>query len=116
MDGISLAPLLSGKGELKERPLFWHYPHYSNQGGKPGAAVRLGDYKLIEFFDPGVVELYKLSEDVGESENLAEEMPDKVEELLQLLHSWQQEIGAEGMDPNPDYDPDYLRANYLDEP
>lgn len=115
MDGVSLAPLLSGKGELKERPIFWHYPHYSNQGGKPGAAIRLGDYKLIEFFDPGLVELYNLAEDVGESKNLAEEMPGKVEELLQLLHGWQEEIGAEGMDPNPEYDPDYLRANYLNE-
>jgi arylsulfatase A-like enzyme len=115
VDGVSLAPLLSGKGELKERPLFWHYPHYSNQGGKPGAAVRLGDYKLIEFFDPGLVELYNLAEDVGESKNLAEDMPGKVEEMLQLLHSWQEEIGAEGMDPNPDYDPEYLRANYLNE-
>lgn len=114
LDGVSLVPLLKGDGPLEERPLFWHYPHYSNQGGKPGAAVRLGDYKLIEFFDPGIVELYKLSEDVGESHNLAAEMPGKTEELLRLLHTWQAEIGAEGMDPNPDYDPEYLREHYLD--
>jgi len=111
MDGVSLAPLLTGKGELEARPLFWHYPHYSNQGGKPGAAIRVGEYKLIEFFDPGLVELYNLAEDVGESHNLASEMPEKVEELLNLLHSWQEEVGAEGMDPNPDYDPEYLREN-----
>lgn len=113
MDGVSLAPLLSGSGKLAERPLFWHYPHYSNQGGKPGAALRLGDYKLIEFFDPGLVELYNLAEDVGETTNLAEQMPEKTMELLDLLHSWQVEVGAEGMDPNPTYDPEYLRENYI---
>ena len=113
MDGVSLAPLMTGKGELEERPLFWHYPHYCNQGGKPGAAIRQGDFKLIEFFDPGLVELYNLAEDIGETKNLAESMPEKVEEMLQLLHNWQEEIGAEGMDPNPDFDPEYLRENYL---
>ena len=113
MDGISLGPLLTGKGELNERPIFWHYPHYSNQGGKPGAAVRLGDYKLIEFFDPGLVELYNLAEDIGESSNLTEQMPEKAMEMLELLHAWQEEVGAEGMDPNPDWDPEYLRENYV---
>jgi len=112
-DGISLAPLFGGASLPDDRPIFWHYPHYGNQGGKPGAAVRLGDYKLIEFFDPGLVELYKLDEDMGESNNLADSMPEKTEELLELLHSWQKEIGAKGMDPNPDWDPDYLRANYI---
>lgn len=116
MDGVSLAPVLSGEGKLAERPLFWHYPHYGNQGGKPGAAVRLGEYKLIEFFDPGTVELYKLDEDIGETNNLADEMPEIADEMLQLLHAWQKEIGAEGMDPNPDYDPDYLRETYLNTP
>lgn len=116
MDGVSLAPILSGRGKPAERPLFWHYPHYSNQGGKPGAAVRLGDYKLIEFFDPGIVELYNLTEDVGETTNLAEEMPGKATEMLKLLHSWQKEVRAEGMDPNPAYDPEYLRENYLNRP
>jgi len=116
MDGVSLAPLLTGKGHLSERPLFWHYPHYGNQGGKPGAAVRVGDYKLIEFFDPGIVELYNLAEDMGETKNLAEKMPEKAGELLHLLHSWQNEVGAEGMDPNPAFDPEYLRENYINKP
>jgi arylsulfatase A-like enzyme len=113
MDGVSLAPLVAGQGEPAERPLFWHYPHYSNQGGKPGAAVRMGNYKLIEFFDPGEVELYNLAEDIGETTNLARDMPDKTREMIQVLHSWQEEVGAEGMDPNPAYDPEYLRENYI---
>lgn len=113
-DGISLAPMLKGEDPPEaNRPIFWHYPHYANQGGKPGAAVRLGDYKLIEFFDPGLVELYKLDEDLGEKNNLADFLPEKTRELLDLLHSWQEEIGAKGMDPNPDWDPEYLRANYI---
>jgi arylsulfatase A-like enzyme len=114
MDGISMAPLFRGEDMPEaDRPIFWHYPHYANQGGKPGAAVRLGDYKLIEFFDPGLVELYNLKDDLGETNNLADAMPDKTEELLDLLHTWQEELGAKGMDPNPDWDPDYLRANYV---
>jgi arylsulfatase A-like enzyme len=113
MDGISLTPLLKGEGGLEDRPLFWHYPHYSNQGGKPGAAIRMGDYKLIEFFDPGLVELYNLAEDLGERNNLSQQMPEKTREMLVMLHAWQEAVGAEGMDPNPDWDPDYLRENYI---
>ncbi len=113
MDGISLAPLLTGTGGGANRPLFWHYPHYSNQGGKPGAAIRMGDLKLIEFFEDNSVELYDLSDDPGEQLDLSSEMPGKAEDLLRMLHSWQVEVDAEGMDPNPGFDPDYLRENYL---
>ena len=115
MDGISLAPLLKGEKELKERPIFWHYPHYSNQGGKPGAAIRLGDLKLIEFFEDNSVELYDLSNDPGELQEISSETPEKVEELLKILHRWQVEVDAEGMDINPEWDPEYLRENYLNE-
>ena len=114
-DGISLVPLLTGDGTLEERPIFWHYPHYSNQGGKPGAAVRLGNMKLIEFFEGPSWELYDLGSDPGEKKDLSMEMPEKVKEMKQLLNRWQEDIGAEGMDPNPAYDPDYLRANYINQ-
>jgi len=112
MDGISLAPLLRGEALPETRPLFWHYPHYSNQGGKPGAVVRLGDFKLIEFFENNTVELYDLSLDPGEENDLSAAIPGKAGEMLEMLHRWQEEVGAEGMDPNPDYDPDYLRDSY----
>jgi len=115
MDGISLVPLLTGSSDIEKRPIFWHYPHYSNQGGKPGAAIRMGDLKLIEFFEDNSVELYNLSDDPGEQLDLSSEMPGKVEELLKMLHSWQVEVDAEGMDPNPGFDPEYLRANYLNQ-
>lgn len=111
MDGISLVPLLEGGGTIVERPIFWHYPHYSNQGGKPGTAVRKGKYKLIEFSEDGEVELYDLESDIGEQNDLSDEMPDKVNELLEIIHKWQEEVDAKMMDPNPGYDPDYEREN-----
>ncbi len=113
LDGVSLVPLLEGAEpeELTGRPLFWHYPHYSNQGGKPGAAVRMGPYKLIEFFEDDRVELYNLEADPGENNDLSDEQPGLVKEYLQILHSWQVEVDAEGMDPNPDWDPLYRKTD-----
>jgi arylsulfatase A-like enzyme len=109
MDGISMVPVLKKNSDLVERPLFWHYPHYSNQGGKPGAAVRLGKYKLIEFFEDQHTELYNLEADIGETCNLSAELPEKTDELLHILHSWLEDVDARMMHPNPDYDPGYRR-------
>lgn len=109
LDGVSLVPLIKDPLRYMKRPLFWHYPHYSNQGGKPGAAVRYGKYKLIQFFEDDRVELYDLENDIGEINDLSSEMPDKSQELLDILHSWQHQVDARGMDPNPDYDPDYQK-------
>jgi len=111
MDGISLVPLLTENSYNDERPIFWHYPHYSNQGGKPGAAVRLGKYKLIEFFEDNKVELYDLESDIGEQNDLSGQMPDKANDLMDLLHKWQREVNAAMMDPNPGYDQNYIRKN-----
>ncbi len=71
-DGVSLASLLTEARPLASRPLFWHYPHYSNQGGRPGGAVRDGDWKLVEDYQTGRRELFDLGRDVSESTNLAE--------------------------------------------
>ena len=90
-------------GELKRDALYWHYPHYSNQGGKPGGAIRQGDFKLIEFYEDGKLELYNLKEDVGEKNDLAEKMPDKAKELHKLLQDWRTSVDAQMMTPNPDY-------------
>lgn len=113
MDGVSLVPLLKDTDNLKKRPLFWHYPHYSNQGGKPGAAVRMGKYKLIDFFEDNRMELYDLENDIEELHDLSSQLPDKSRELLELLHTWQEQVDARGMNPNPDYDPDYQRILYM---
>ena len=102
VDGKSFMPAL--RGEPFERgPIFWHYPHYSNCGGHPGCSVRRGAYKLIEFFEDGHLELYDLCNDVGETKNLAGERPAIRDELLALLHEWQDDVGAVQMAPNPDW-------------
>ena len=84
---------------------FWHYPHYGNQGGTPGASVRDGDWKLIRFFEDGHEELYNLKQDIGETRNLADEKPEKRAELSAKLTAWSEEIEALIPEPNPDYEP-----------
>ena len=101
-DGVSLVPLLKGEG-FRPRPLFWHYPHYGNQGGAPGGAVRDGDWKLIEWFEDGRLELYNLREDIGEKTNLADKHPDQVARLRSLLGKWREEVQAKLPRPNPAY-------------
>ncbi|MCR9197334.1 MAG: sulfatase [Planctomycetaceae bacterium] len=93
VDGIDLREALEG-GPLDRDTLFWHYPHYSNQGGIPGAAVRVGDYKLIERFEDGRVQLYNLAEDIGETKDLASEMPERVDAMRQSLHDWYRVVDA----------------------
>ena len=75
VDGESLVPVLRGSGMLRRNALFWHYPHYSNQGGQPGGAIREGDFKLIEWYEDGRVELYDLARDSGEKKDLVGERP-----------------------------------------
>ena len=68
---MSLLPLLMGKGNPDRDAIFWHYPHYGNQGGFPGGVIRMGDWKLIEFYEDNRIELYNLKEDPGEQHDLA---------------------------------------------
>ena len=103
VDGISLVGLLKGTGKLQRQAVYWHYPHYSNQGGTPGGAVRAGDYKLIEFYEDGRVELYNLRDDIGERHDLAAEMPEKTAELRRRLDDWRRETGAAMPHRNPNY-------------
>ena len=104
-DGVSLAPVLRGSRSLDREAIYWHYPHYGNQGGTPGASVRCGDYKLIEFFEDGRIELYNLREDICEQNDLAEKMPDEAARLRAMLHNWQRSVQAAIPQPNPDYVP-----------
>ena len=103
LDGVSILPVLMG-GKIEERPLFWHFPIYLEGGNeetqdpvfrtRPGSVVRLGDWKLIEYFENGDLELYNLKEDIGEKNNLAEKNQDKLKELHDLLKTWREEVGA----------------------
>jgi arylsulfatase A len=85
--------------------LFWHYPHYSNQGGPPAGAVRLGDWKLIEFYEDQRVELFHLPEDPGERRNLAAREQKRAKQLRDLLADWRKEVNAAMPQKNPQYDP-----------
>ncbi|MFP4580614.1 MAG: sulfatase [Candidatus Sumerlaeia bacterium] len=105
VDGVSLMPLLKGGQTLDREAIFWHYPHYSNQGCTPGCSVRAGDYKLIKFFEDNRIELYNLREDVSEEKNLAEAMPEKCAELEKLLDDWLESVEAKFPEPNPDWQP-----------
>ena len=95
LDGMSIAPLLQGTGGIERQALYWHYPHYSNQGGPPSGAVRRGDWKLIEFYENGRLELYNLRDDPGERTNLAARMPERARELRQALNTWRASVGAQ---------------------
>jgi arylsulfatase A-like enzyme len=105
-EGVSLYQHLTEGSPLDERNIYWHYPHYSYQLGQPSGAIRAGNYKLIEFFEDGSTELYDLENDPGESKNLADSLPEIENDLLEQLHQWQTEAGAEMPTANPDYDPE----------
>ena len=81
VDGVSFVRDAAGGCGCERGPIFWHYPHYGNQGGTPGSSVREGDWKLIEFFEDGRLELYNLADDIGEERNLAAEEPERAAAL-----------------------------------
>jgi len=93
-DGVSMVPLLKGESRSKPRALFWHYPHYHGSTWTPGASIRQGDWKLIEFYHWEKVELYNLGDDPGERHDLSRSQPAKTRELLARLHQWQKQMGA----------------------
>ena len=105
LDGVSLVAALRGKPQERGQPLFWHYPHYGNQGGAPHGAIRAGDWKLIEWYEDGAVELYDVAHDSGEQANVAARQPAKVAELRARLADWRRSVGAVMPTPNPDFNP-----------
>lgn len=105
VDGVSIVPLLRGAASLRREAIFWHYPHYHAGSATPYSAIRSGDFRLVEFQEDGRTELYDLASDVGESRDLAAELPDKTRELRTRLHAWRTQTGAQMALPNPAYDP-----------
>jgi arylsulfatase A-like enzyme len=104
-DGVSLVPLLSERGPLDREAIYWHYPHYGNQGGTPGSSIRRGDWKLIEFFEDGRLELYNLRTDLGEQHNVAADHPALTRNLRQMLADWRASVEAKLPQPNPQWNP-----------
>jgi len=116
VDGLNLWPVIEDdRRSLGRAELCWHYPHYHHLGIGPGGAIRIGDFKLIEWFEPAVpaarvrdtaaFELFNLATDPGETRNLAGVETDRRDVLLRQLHKWRGAIGAQKMHPNPNYDP-----------
>ena len=99
-DGKSLIKQLQGD-DSGQRTLYWHYPHYHGSGWKPGASIRDGDWKLIEFYHYEKFELYNLATDPGEQKNLAQKEPKMASRLRAKLKSWQNKMGAKMPIPNP---------------
>ncbi len=118
LDGVSLVPLLRGDvTSLGNRPLFWHFPAYLQAysvideqrdplfRSRPCSIIRLGDWKLHEYFEDGGLELYNLREDIGESRNLAQQEPEKTAELHGILKAWRNKLNAPVPNQlNPEYD------------
>jgi len=102
-DGRDITAALRG-GELSRQPVFWHYPHYGNQGGTPHSAVRLGEWKLIEYFEDGHLELYHITQDISEAQELSDAYPQIKNELFGLLKAWRGHVGAILPLPNPEYE------------
>ena len=96
VDGRSFATVLRTTGvHLTERPIFWHYPHYSNQRGLPHGAMRAGRWKLIEWFETGRTELFDLDTDPGETTDQSARQPARAAELLRQLQEWRKQVGAQ---------------------
>ena len=93
IDGLSFLPLLAGKA-MPRGPIYWHYPHYGNQGGAPSGAIRDGDLKLIEWYEDGSLELFDLGADPGEKTDLAKTRPEEAATLHKQLATWRSEVGA----------------------
>jgi arylsulfatase A-like enzyme len=109
-DGISLLPLLKS-GKVEERPLIWHFPHYS-VGGEPSSVIRKGDWKLIHFHEDGREELYDLRNDPGETKDISKDKEDLVKQMSTELFVFLKEVKAKFPEKNPDYNKE-LKNKYL---
>ena len=104
VDGVSLVPLLKGQ-DIPKRDLYWHYPHYGNQGGEPCAIIRSGIWKLIHYYEDGRNELYNISVDVGEQDDQTKAKPKIKAELAAKLETWLKETNALIPEQDDRFDP-----------
>jgi arylsulfatase A-like enzyme len=114
LDGVSLAGLLTGQGPAPKRSLFWHFPHYTNQGSRPSGAMRDGNWMFVEYYDEPKAELYDLNSDRSEERDLATRNPERVAQMRTELAAWKTIVGAQENRPNPNFDPEKYRELYID--
>lgn len=103
VDGVSLTPVLKGDS-IKDRPLFWHYPHYGNQGGEPSSIIMEGDWKLIYYHEDQHYELYNIAQDIGEQTDLLKSEPERAKAMQSRLEKWLAENGARFPAKDPKFD------------
>ena len=103
VDGVSLVPLLKGK-TIQDRPLYWHFPHYGNQGGEPSSIIMEGDWKLIHYHEDGRDELYHLGNDIGEQNDIVEKESKRAQIMRKKLDDWLKQTKATFPQPDPKFD------------
>ncbi len=114
LDGVSLAALLTERGPVPKRSLFWHFPHYTNQGSRPSGAMREGPWMLVEYYDAENVELYDLSSDPGQRRDLAASHSERIAQMRAALADWRRSVKAQENRPNPNFDFSTYRQLYID--
>lgn len=112
-DGVSIHPVLMGQS-LPQRNLYWHVPHYTNQGSRPSGAVRSGEWKLVVHYEDGSHELFNVATDPGESRDVAKSQPAMARDLRQQFDTWLKDVGAQTNEANPAFDPELHRTLYRD--
>ena len=111
VDGVSLVPLLKGKA-IQDRPLYWHYPHYGNQGGEPSSIIMEGDWKLIHYHEDGRNELYNLENDIGEQNDLMTKEKTRALQMRKKLDAWLKQTNAKFPQPDPKFDSAKRKARW----
>jgi arylsulfatase A len=110
IDGENLLPLLTETGTLERDAIYWHFPHYRPLWPEglvlPYSIIRAGDWKLIKRYEGKTFELFNLKDDLGELNDLSEQMPEKIRELNAKLRVWLDDTGAKFPIENPDYQPE----------
>ncbi len=106
MDGVSIKALIEDPDATIDRDLFWHFPHFHAGGDSPYSTIRSKDWRLVEFLESGSIELYNLKDDVGESKNLAASNPEIAQDLQKRLQQWRQDVDAQAMTENPNFNPE----------
>ena len=112
IDGESFFGLLTGRNKGGKRRFYWHFPHYTNQGSQPAGAIREGDWKLIEHYEDGHLELFNLARDIGETTNLTGTEGKRAVRMAGMLARWRADVGAQTNSLNLHFNPAAHRALY----